>query len=48
MEAHDTVRADPCRLVRQVKKIPSLELTQNGRKTPATLCGRWIRFCGAR
>jgi hypothetical protein len=34
------VRDDPCRLVRQVKEMPSLELVTNDRKTPATSCGR--------
>jgi|GEM_PF-5125861 len=34
------VRDDPCRLARPVKKIPSLELVNNNRKTPATSCGR--------
>ena len=31
---------DPCRLVRQVKKIPLLELVTKNRKTPATSRGR--------
>jgi len=37
---------DPCRLVRQVKKIPWLERAALSGQTPATSRGRWIRFCG--
>jgi hypothetical protein len=39
-DVHDLVRDDPCRLVRQVKKIPLLETAANNRKTPASLSGR--------